>query len=508
MFTTIAGRRLQDLGYRENVDANNQNETNRGSHMNRWNRILVITIVIPLVCICLFSPTPGGAYDEAGISIQILTEGKDSSQPVYLLGGENITLLLVIRNETAREVITALGFSQVELDDALIVKDPNGTRHLLRDVDDAHFMRMPYFLNDKPWAKAESLPTDWVRSVRIEDLREKLPVMNTLAGWYTISVQKPFVRYAATGQDAGLGFLGLLDHPNNWSGTLQSNSLQIYITPDQGAKMEVNVLDLTAETAQPLAQVPVRVFRNTDIPDNYPLADIWSKTNPLLSGTSDFDGKTIWDSELSCLNRDEYTVIAKHAGKYQETSIPDLSLAAFADSFGLMDCAGGPGCSGDLDRDNDVDGIDLLAFIGVSGWNVECTGLVSSRVAFSVPPVQFITITGSAYNYPDDSYRAVFSINVSKTDGISSGRLEYYFTRTRMNFISSLIDEVTTSGNAAEIRGDGTVNGNTGYTFEAQVVDANPDQFGILIRNTDGSVYYDAPLKSINGGNISLTASD
>ena len=474
--------------------------------MNRLEKIFVAIALIVTACFGPFGPTPGVAYDEAGINMQVFTVGKDSVQPAYLLGEEKITLLLVIRNETGKSIITERGFSQVELDDALIIKDPNGTRHLLRDVDDAHFMRMPYFLNNKPWAKAESLSPNWVRSVRIEDLREKLPVMKTLAGWYSIELQQPIVRYAVTGQDAGLGLLGLLDHPNNWSGTLQSNTLQIFITPDQGGKMDINVFDMTDGVMQPLGQVPVRVFRDTDIPADYSLTDIWSKTNPVLNGISDFDGKTIWDSKSSCLNRGEYTIIAKHAGLYQESRIPDMGLEAFAGSFGLIGCAGGGGCTGDLDRDNDVDGFDLLAFIGVSGWNVSCTGRVSASVAFSVPTVQLVTIMGSAYNYPDGSYRAVFSMDVFTVDGNPSGRIDYFFTRTRMNFISTSINEVTVSGNTAEIKGDGTVNGNTGYTFETQVVDGNPDQFGIRIRQADGSVYYDAPLRSISGGNISLTA--
>ena len=474
--------------------------------MNRLKRILVVTAVVPLVCFGLFGPTPGGAYDSAGINMQVYTVGKDAVEPVYLLGEENITLLLVIRNETGKPVVTERGFSEVELDDALVVQDPNGIRHLLREVGDAHFMRTPYFLNDKPWAKAESLPPDWVRSVEIEDLREKLPVMKTLAGWYTISVQQPFVRYAATGQDAGLGFLGLLDHPNNWSGTLQSNTLQIYVAPSRGAKIDVKVSELVNEASQPLAQVPVRVFRNTDIPADYSPADVWSKTKPVLSGTSDFDGNAVWDSTLSCLNRDEYTVMANYAGKYQEVKLQDISLVAFAGTFGLVDCSAGSGCIGDLDQDNDVDGLDILAFMGATGWNVECTGLVSAKVSFSVPPTKLIAITGSAFNYPDDSYRAVFSIDVSTTNGNSAGVLEYYFTRTRMNFISTSIHELTASDKAANIRGEGTVNGEAGYTFEAQVVDGESDQFGILIRKADEGVYYDAPLKSVSGGNIIVTA--
>jgi hypothetical protein len=434
--------------------------------MNRLKRILVVTAVVPLVCFGLFGPTPGGAYDSAGINMQMYTVGKDAVEPVYLLGEENIPLLLVIRNETGKPVVTERGFSEVELDDALVVKDPNGIGHLLREVGDAHFMRTLYFLNDKPWAKAESLPPDWVRSVEIEDLREKLPVMKTLAGWYTIRVQQPFVRYAATGQDAGLGFLGLLDHPNNWSGTLQSNTLQIYVAPSRGAKIDVTVSELVNEVAQPLGQVPVRVFRNTDIPGDYSPADVWSKTEPVLSGTSDFDGNAVWESPLACVNRDNYTVLANYAGKYLETGIP-------ADS---------------------------------KEWNVECTGLVSAGIAYSESPApQSITITGNAYNYPDNRYRATFSINVSTADGNPSGDFRYYFIRTRMNFVSTSINEVTAAGKAAIIKGDGTVNGKAGYSFESQVVDDDPDQFGIQIRKTDGGIYYDASLKSISGGNIGLT---
>ena len=114
--------------------------------MNRLKRILVVTAVVPLVCFGLFGPTPGGAYDSAGINMQVYTVGKDAVEPVYLLGEENITLLLVIRNETGKPVVTERGFSEVELDDALVVQDPNGIRHLLREVGDAHFMRDAVFL--------------------------------------------------------------------------------------------------------------------------------------------------------------------------------------------------------------------------------------------------------------------------------------------------------------------------------------------------------------------------
>lgn len=111
------------------------------------------------------------------------------------------------------------------------------------------------------------------------------------------------------------------------------------------------------------------------------------------------------------------------------------------------------------------------------------------------------TISDSAYNYPVTGYRASFSVNVSYAS-TPSGSLTYYYLKTRMNLVSTGITNVTVSGKTATITGTGTVNGTTGYTFTATVIDGSPDQFGITITKSNGSLYYSAATSAISGGNL------
>jgi hypothetical protein len=73
-----------------------------------------------------------------------------------------------------------------------------------------------------------------------------------------------------------------------------------------------------------------------------------------------------------------------------------------------------------------------------------------------------------------------------------------------MNFVSTGVTELTAAGAAAKIKGAGTVNGKPGYTFEADVTDGSPDQFGIVIRNSSGAIFYSAQLMPISGGSLTL----
>jgi hypothetical protein len=119
-----------------------------------------------------------------------------------------------------------------------------------------------------------------------------------------------------------------------------------------------------------------------------------------------------------------------------------------------------------------------------------------------VQPV--ITVKGSAYNYPQTPFNAPFSMDATTAGGAASGWLKYYYVKTRMNFVSTGVTEVTAAGSAAKIKGAGTVNGKAGYTFEADVTDGSPDQFGIVIRNASGATYYSAPLMPISGGSLTV----
>jgi hypothetical protein len=83
-----------------------------------------------------------------------------------------------------------------------------------------------------------------------------------------------------------------------------------------------------------------------------------------------------------------------------------------------------------------------------------------------------------------------------------SGWLKYYYARTRMNFSSTAIALVSLSGDTAAISGTGTVNGAAGYTFTATVVNGAPDNFAIVIKRSNGTVYYSAGPKNIAGGDL------
>ena len=75
-----------------------------------------------------------------------------------------------------------------------------------------------------------------------------------------------------------------------------------------------------------------------------------------------------------------------------------------------------------------------------------------------------------------------------------------------MFFASTEITEVIDSdGNTAIIRGKGTVNGSGNYSFEAVVIDNDPDSFGITIKNPRGDTYYYAPPKNISEGDLEVT---
>lgn len=113
-----------------------------------------------------------------------------------------------------------------------------------------------------------------------------------------------------------------------------------------------------------------------------------------------------------------------------------------------------------------------------------------------------VRVSVGACFYPETvTYRASFSMDV--TGPISpSGWLKYYYTRTRMNFVSTGITAVSASGNMATISGTGTVNGVGGYTFTATVTNGTPDSFAIVIKKQNGATYYSAGPKNISGGDL------
>ena len=118
-------------------------------------------------------------------------------------------------------------------------------------------------------------------------------------------------------------------------------------------------------------------------------------------------------------------------------------------------------------------------------------------------------ISGSGYIFPETTtYKATFSMDVSK-DGANpaSGWVKYYYSRTRMNMVSTGITGFTTSGTGttAGITGTCTINNIAGYTFSITAIDKVPDSFQIAILKPDGSPHYSAGPKNLGGGNLAVT---
>ena len=293
----------------------------------------------------LLGMTSVWGYETSGLSLRLFTDQKHPDLK-FMRGMEPIPILIVMTNEAGVPVATKRGFSEIELHRTLTVTDPFGARHFLGDEQEAHKMPIPYFLNRKPWGLAEELPSNWVRSAQIEDLTELVPIMKTTPGWYTVKGLQFFGRYASTGVDPDLGFIALLVHPNNWTGAIESNTLQIYVAPMSGGQIRVQVVDETPDPDKPLAQVPVKVFMNTDIPSGSTLDAAWETIPPVLAGTTDFDGYATWESSSSCLVDENYTVLAKYGGEIKSQSITS----------------------------------------GETGWADGCEGLLNKVVKFAIAP--------------------------------------------------------------------------------------------------------------------------
>jgi hypothetical protein len=274
--------------------------------------------------------------DTAGLTVEISLKQAPADSRFPL--GVPVGLTMVLRNATDWSIYTEKGFSQVELHQSLVLTDPNQKVHSFIDpkaVVDT--MPPPIFWNDRAVLFAERVSPGIVRSTTISDLRTLFPVMNSLSGWYTIEAHQPFIRFASWIETRALGILGVGDDRNNWHGTVDSNKIQFYLYPYAGAQIKLQVLDKSVDPSEPLFQVPVKVFRKSEVPAAFTLEDSWTKVQPALTGSTNTEGFAVWATEGPCMVNDDYTIVAKYGGEYQSESVVKDTEPGWA-----------PGCTGSI----------------------------------------------------------------------------------------------------------------------------------------------------------------
>jgi hypothetical protein len=306
----------------------------------RWIRIFAILIF----CTALLGPSHTLGANGSGLSLTLYINQAAHPNFQYVLGTP-VKLVMVMKNASGWSVNTERGFSQVELPRSLVVTDPGGTRYSYGEATQALTPPPPVFWKGLATAPADILPTGWVRSVTIPDLADVFPM--TTPGWYTIEAHQPFIRFPWVIQDEQLGNLGVLNDPQKWEGTIDSNKIQIYLAPGEGAQLKVRVLEAGAQTETPLPQIPVRVFEGV-IPDEG-LPTAWGQAEKVLSGTTAPDGWVVWKSGVSCNPKNDYTAIAYYQDEYRKVSFET----------------------------------------GASGWGSGCSGILERQIVFGETPAPF-----------------------------------------------------------------------------------------------------------------------
>ena len=311
-------------------------------------RLVLIVLTLFLVT-GLPGANKGWSADASDFELKVYTA---NSQKQYQLD-EPITLIMVLRNSNLLAISTKRGF---ELRPALIITDPNfpdgtaGITYKLQEPPDDE-QRIEEQFHDMPrpflwkrvtgWKEAQAFKMPLAET--INDLRKEHPQILRKPGWHTITARLRLFLFDRAETHPARGLLGLDNTGDNWL-TIpenQTDTIQIFISPGEGAQLQARVEDTES---QPLAQVPVRVFKSSDYPAEYGLQQIWQNINPVLSGATDFGGQAGWTTGAGCQSRDAYRVIAYYKGEYQDA----------------------PGIANTDD-----------------GWGLECSGLIARTVTFA-----------------------------------------------------------------------------------------------------------------------------
>lgn len=358
--------------------------------MKRLNHLLTAIRIKPVICLLvglmgLLYQGPAWGAGPAGLSLNLYLKPDGADRQIPL--GTPIEMLMVVKNETDWPLITEREFSEKKFYMTLILiyTDPfDKVKVYTLAGEELHAMLSAFFVGGNPMVRSEILPQGWVKSITIADLRQLFPILMNTPGSYVVKAELPFLRFQWGFELAPLGQLGAADHPDNFNGILVSNEIPIYVFPAKGAKINVRVLDNSTTPAVPLPQLEIKVFLQAAIPTDYSLQDAFTNLDPVLAGTTNFDGNTTWDTGARCLLNENYTIIAQYGGDYGEAAIA---------------------------RDTDA------------GWQDACSGFIEKQIVFGqaaqVPVDDLVTVSYGRVMYNrrtgEFSYTATL-VNNSNTD--------------------------------------------------------------------------------------------
>ncbi len=164
---------------------------------------------------------------------------------------------------------------------------------------------------------------------------------------------------------------------------------------------------------------------------------------------------------------------------------------------------------GDADNDGLTNAEEIALGTNPFNWDTDSDGYSDgTEVNAGTDPkdrgsIPNYHIFGNCLNYPDAGFGASLSMDVSSSSP-GAGWLKYYYNKKRLNFVSTSVAGISVIGNTFTVTGEGTVNGASGYTFKAIVLDVNPDTIEIVIYNPDGSVYFTANHDPISSCSINV----
>lgn len=271
------------------------------------------TRVLIGVCLAvwLLAGDQGWGLESSGMELRLY-----ANQNQYNIG-DAVPLVMVLKNVAGEMIVTQQKFSKVELHRYLKITDPAGNTHSFSVGTRAHDMPAPFFWKEEAWSLTETLPENFVLSETIEDLSVLFSEMKIVAGWYTIQAQVSYVRYeiGETRAHSQLGTLGQVESPGNWEGTIDSNVIQVFISPGLGARLQVKVI---GQNAIPLPQVQVKVFKSGDVPTDFEIEKVWTDVEPVLSGATGFNQGLVesWQG-APCIGRNDYMVVAYYQGDHR-----------------------------------------------------------------------------------------------------------------------------------------------------------------------------------------------